>query len=532
MVSHPSYFEAVLSHRSRERLMLECPALQLLCYQHVVAALLTKARLIDPLARSGAPPDAVSGLLAVRSVEELLARVFTDVKAEDEQSRGFWPAMRRTLEAAWTPTLPGECTAASRAAVELLASVAGQPQFLFPTADPGAVLPDGSLRNALDCSKRFLRSVTTCALSGSAEPLRSSQQNALSSIIQFSRLVPPPQAAGEVTSEGLNFCMMSLQQQWWVLVCGAMDRVVALTQQQQPDGPVPVPLMWQLLAVLAVLDTSACMYAFPSKAAAPTAYHVVGRLSEVGLTFLVRTADGQQCFAVSPHFLHALEWQATTPVCALSMLEVADAAALASTGSCRREDTDTIITETNFRLYAYTRNEDLLRILDQFAVREERVDDILVCYRLTRGSFVSALRKGITAAQILKFLSLRAHPSMLRRYGEDAHGAVGGGGASMTGTGAGGVLSPTSSLSTSALAIPQSVCDQLFMWESECKRVVFTKDVVMLRNMTAVQQSALTAFLQGISQADAVVYRERGVTVVREEVYDRFLAAHLEEACV
>lgn len=39
-----------------------------------------------------------------------------------------------------------------------------------------------------------------------------------------------------------------------------------------------------------------------------------------------------------------------------------------------------------------------------------------MCYRVTRNSFASAVRKGITAAQVLKFLSLRAHPSMLRQY--------------------------------------------------------------------------------------------------------------------
>lgn len=539
MALRSPFFGAVLSHSGRDQLLMDCPALQLLCYQHVVAALtVSNGELTDPLGRRRASCDGVTDgvgeLLAMRSVSQVVNRVFSATKHESGSDNDpFWDAMRITLEAAFTPALPASKEDGVSTTV-LLSSVEGTPHFVFATGTPGLPLLSGSLHNAAENSKRFLRSVSTCALSASIATLKEKQQLALGSVIQLSRLVPPPSAEGQVTREGLCFCMMSLPQQWWVMVCGALDRVMALTQHQPEQ--IPLPRLWQLMAVLAVLDTTAYMYAFPAKESDPAGYHLIARLSEVGLAYLVKTAEGQLCFVVSPHYHHALEWQSTTPVCASSTL--VSAGTDATTGGCRREDTDTIITETNFRLYAYTRNEDLLRILDQFAEREERVDNVLACYRLTRDSFVTALHKGISAAKILEFLSLRAHPSMLRKYGEDAHahaGLVGGQSSAPAATsssslhsggGGGGVTPPAS---TSVLAIPQSVCDQLFMWESECNRVVFTKHVVLLRNLTEAQQQELVGYLESMGLSDTVVYQEPGHVVVREEAYDRFLAGSIPE---
>uniref|UniRef100_A0A0A9WM30 General transcription factor IIH subunit 4 n=1 Tax=Lygus hesperus TaxID=30085 RepID=A0A0A9WM30_LYGHE len=106
----------------------------------------------------------------------------------------------------------------------------------------------------------------------------------------------------------------------------------------------------------------------------------------------------------------------------------------------------------------------------------------MVCYRVTRGSFASALRKGVTATQILKFLSLRAHPSMFRQYGSPtlhalsttttAHNISNSSNSSNIGNGRsnGNVTSAyskphTNNATTQAdtFVIPRSFCDQLFM---------------------------------------------------------------------
>uniref|UniRef100_A0A146MF00 Uncharacterized protein n=1 Tax=Lygus hesperus TaxID=30085 RepID=A0A146MF00_LYGHE len=87
-------------------------------------------------------------------------------------------------------------------------------------------LSETTLRNTLDTSARFLRSVITCALNGTLDALHERRHAALRAILQFARLVPINISASNeanlnddkmhamVTSEGVNFCMLPLHQQW------------------------------------------------------------------------------------------------------------------------------------------------------------------------------------------------------------------------------------------------------------------------------------------------------------------------------
>ncbi|CCW59967.1 unnamed protein product [Phytomonas sp. EM1] len=551
------YCKCILSHSSREQLIIECPAFALYLYQHIVATLGSGSMVPDPFVNSSRQ-DGVTQLLSARSLSEVFRLIFdaptapTSGMAEPDPANIlprelFWKTFRKALESSWMPRTGldfGNSTPTPGAVPSdlLLVHLAGRPHFSFPVRVPD-LSPDGigipltaaSLRNALKTSRRFLRSATTCALAGSLAPLGEGKtHHALGAILQLRRLVPPAGAAedGRVTAEGLNFCLMPLPQQWWVLVSGAMDRVLAIARAtpSASEAEVTMPRLWQLLAILAALDGVRYMYAFPSKTEDLAGYLLLARLAEVGLAYPVQTTAGSRCFVLSPHFHHALGWRATAPLCLTAMLHD-DAAAAANARAVRREDTDTIITETNFRLYAYTRNPDLIRILDQFAVREEEVEGLLLCYRITRESFAAALRKGLTAAQILQFLSLRAHPSMLQKYGtKDGDLAT----ASTSTTGREGPVIRTGAASEadaadSGFAIPQSLCDQLYMWESECNRVVFKKHLVLLKCLSSDQQRLLQDFLGEMGKSDAIVHMEPGYMVLHEEVYNQFIAGAVAE---
>lgn len=570
-----SYIEVICSYPTREALCAECPAMLVLLYEHVVAALQAGRRVVDPF-RGTSRQDHVSELLAARSVTDLLDHVYppspttttaaaTAVTAAsiDSSDPGatFWRLVRAALEAAWAP--PHDVKARA-----LLAHVQGQPRFHFTNGRDGKAPGGGfplhpvSLERALTTSKRFLRTATTCALDGSTDAL-GGQQAELQAVLQLARLVPHTSASAalspaasasggglhgaaqkEVTPEGLNFCMVSLQQRWWLLVNAALERVLLLTRSD-PTGSgsaVTKPLLWQLLAVLAVLDTSQCIFAFPERQQDLAAHHLLARLSEIGLVYPM-LSDERKCFAVSPDFLHALHWHASAPLSLTFNQHLVRSTSSvsgggggrdgSSGGDVRREDADTIITETNFRLYAYTRDADLLNILNQFAELEEVVNESLYCYRVTRDSFAAAMRKGITATQVLRFLSLRAHPSMLQRYGERAELDDGAGAAPTAHSGA---FTSTASRSSrraavpgavdgvAELVVPQSFCDQMRMWESECRRVVFEHHVVLLRNVSPEQQKAVAAHLTETGEADAIVHTERGYMVLREEVFDRLIA--------
>ncbi|KAG5463909.1 hypothetical protein LSCM1_00082 [Leishmania martiniquensis] len=551
------FIEVICSYPTRELLCAECPALLLLVYEHVVAELQAGRRVADKF-RGTSRQDHLSELLAVRSVSELFERLYSPPQScsfdDDTASGHFWRQVRVTVEAALAP--PHETKVRA-----LLTQVRGQPRFCFgglhdsPAPGEGYPLHPVSLERALATSKRFLRTATTCALDGSTDVL-AERQPELRAVLQLARLVPhtPLAATGskkEVTPEGLSFCMVSLQHRWWVLVNAALERVLLLAggaangdRDASGGRTVTKPILWQLLAVLSVLDTTHYIFAFPERQQDLAAHHLLARLSEVGLVYPI-LSDDRKCFVLSPDFLHAIHWHASAPLSLTfnhHFLRSGSDCRRIGVGDIRREDTDTIITETNFRLYAYTNDPDLLNILNQFAVLEEVVNGNLHCYRVTRDSFAAAVRKGITAMQVLRFLSLRAHPSMLRRYGEleendgiaslssalCASSSLSFSAASRRTAASGTYGSATSVDAVTTLVVPQSFCDQMQMWESECRRIVFEHHVFLLRNMSTDQQKAVTAYLTDAGEAEGILYVERGYMVIREEVFERLIAPLLE----
>ncbi|KIJ50918.1 hypothetical protein M422DRAFT_159156, partial [Sphaerobolus stellatus SS14] len=70
-----------------------------------------------------------------------------------------------------------------------------------------------------------------------------------------------------------------------------------------------------------------------------------------------------------------------------------------------------IILETNYRLYAYTDNPLQIAVLNLFASLKSRFPNLVVGM-LTRDSVKRALANGITANQIVTYLTAHAHPQM------------------------------------------------------------------------------------------------------------------------
>ncbi|EAN91192.1 putative DNA repair and transcription factor protein [Trypanosoma cruzi] len=494
---NPSYFDQVLGYPEREGLMTQCPALALFCYQEFVAAIQGGKRVVDPLSAK----DEVAVLLSAATVSEVTARVFATVE-EGATLHPFWRTLRAALESAWDPVQGGDVH-------WRLYEVAGNARF-YGKAMPRMPLAQLSFQNTLDASRSILHMSTACALAGSIDPFGEKRGQPLASMLQYYRLVPTSSETREITSEGLSFCMQPLQQQWWTLVSVALDRILVLTK----NSGVTRAELWQLLAVLFALDTSQFVYPFPEKEKDLAAFQILARLSEVGLVYPL-ISGGRRCFALSPHFHHAVCWSSTAPLCTAALLDSGGN----SMGRVRREDEDTIITEANFRLYAYTRNPDLLNILNQFAERDAEVDQMIACYRVTRRTFAAALKRGIGSSHILQFLAVKAHPSMLRHHREgDSKKASG-----LSVLGAGTRFKNASDIRIDEI-IPQSFCDQLMTWEKECRRLIFSRNLVLLRNVTAVQKELLLNALSSGGERHAVVHQEKGYLVVQREAYERVLA--------
>lgn len=124
-----------------------------------------------------------------------------------------------------------------------------------------------------------------------------------------------------------------------------------------------------------------------------------------------------------------------------------------------------IIIETNYRLYAYTSSPLQISLLALFVNLRSRHPN-LVTGVMTKRSVQRAVQMGITADQIISFLSTHAHPQM-RRYA--ALQASSSSATTSTSTSA----NPASSQAQPQQSIlPPTIIDQINLWQIERDRMV------------------------------------------------------------
>jgi transcription initiation factor TFIIH subunit 4 len=102
-----------------------------------------------------------------------------------------------------------------------------------------------------------------------------------------------------------------------------------------------------------------------------------------------------------------------------------------------------VLLETNYRVYAYTNSPLQIAILALFVQIKVQFPNLVVGL-ITRDSVRSALQKGITANQIVHYLNTHSHRQMNR-----------------------GSVSP--------ILLPQTVVDQINLWEIEMNRLKLTQ---------------------------------------------------------
>ncbi|CAG8511450.1 1512_t:CDS:10 [Cetraspora pellucida] len=98
-----------------------------------------------------------------------------------------------------------------------------------------------------------------------------------------------------------------------------------------------------------------------------------------------------------------------------------------------------IIVETNYKLYAYTSSQLQISVLNLFCNLQFQFSN-MVTAEITRESVRKALKHGITASQIISYLTSHAHPQMKKR----------------------------------PALLPSTVVDQIQLWEMELNRLIIT----------------------------------------------------------
>ena len=219
---------------------------------------------------------------------------------------------------------------------------------------------------------------------------------------------------------------------------------------------------------------------------------LIARLVELGLVYAI-VHQTRELFVISPHLRFAIAGPSTSSPWANAAALEEGATGFIGRFARRSDERDTIITESNFRLYVYTTNQALLNVVKQFAVVKAEVPESgLVCCVLNRASVVKAVQKGMTAAQIARFLTLRAHPVMRQAAVDD--------------------LAP-------GLLVPQAVVDQLNMWESECHRVVDRRGAVLLSGISSADTERVVRILEQQGMGSSVWSKSPGYLVLSSEGY-------------
>jgi len=188
----------------------------------------------------------------------------------------------------------------------------------------------------------------------------------------------------QITSSGFQFLLHSPHAQLWELLL----QYLHLAEVRQMD-------LVEVLSFLLMLSTMDLGREYSTENLSTTQMAMLGDLRDYGLIW--------QREASSPLFCPTR--LATTLASSAPPLPSAS-----STGSGSQTQ-GFIVLETNYRIYAYTDNPLQIAVLNLFVTLKSRFPN-LVIGAITRESVKKALANGITADQIISYLTTHAHPQM------------------------------------------------------------------------------------------------------------------------
>ena len=173
------------------------------------------------------------------------------------------------------------------------------------------------------------------------------------------------------------------------------------------------------------------------KTLSPTQQHMLDDLSAFGIVY--RSSKQAPTF-----YPTRLAVTLTSDSGALSTSEASNTHASTTSSNRNPQQNGFIIIETNYRLYAYTSSLLQISILSLFTKLTNRFPN-LVSGKLTKESITRAVKLGISADQIISYLTSHAHPQMQKN----------------------------------AYFIPPTVSDQISLWQQEGERVTTTNGFLM-----------------------------------------------------
>lgn len=190
----------------------------------------------------------------------------------------------------------------------------------------------------------------------------------------------------QITSSGFQFLLHTPHAQLWDLLLQYLEMV----EERQMD-------LVEVISFLFMLSTMELGREYSTESLSETQKAMLEDLRDYGLIWQ-RKATSRR---FNPTRL------ATTLTSSLPPLPTASGTGTGPSGQAQ----GFIILETNYRLYAYTNNPLQTAVLNLFVSMKSRFSNLVVG-SITRESVRKALANGITADQIISYLTTYAHPQM------------------------------------------------------------------------------------------------------------------------
>ncbi|KAL1996331.1 hypothetical protein VTN49DRAFT_96 [Thermomyces lanuginosus] len=303
-------------------------------------------------------------------------------------------------------------------------------------------------------------------------------------LLQAGHLVEIRHGRVDITQDGFAFVLQDVNTQVWQIL-------ILYVESAEAIGMDPVEVL-SFIFLLSSLELGQC---YEKEHLTPTQLRTLTDLTDFGIVYQHSPVSEATRF-----YPTRLATTLTSDSSALSST-MSNALSAQSTAASSEAGSGFIIVETNYRLYAYTSSPLQISLIALFTTLKYRFPN-LITGKITRQSVRRAIEMGITADQIISYLSTHAHPQM-RKHGSSK--------------------SMSNPAGTTGSVLPPTVVDQIRLWQLERDRLKATPGFLFKDFVSFAEYEAPCRYAEEIGVLVWKSDRRRMFFVTRHEQIAAFL---------
>ncbi|OCT47481.1 RNA polymerase II transcription factor B subunit 2 [Cladophialophora carrionii] len=259
----------------------------------------------------------------------------------------------------------------------------------------------------------------------------------------------------KITKEGFAFVLQDINTQVWALLFLYVDNA-ELLEMDKVD----------VLSFLFLVSSLELGVTYSTSTLDDTQHRILSDLVSLGLVYQPAIDDeGTPANYFYPTRLATTLTSDSATTLSATNTQVGTSLSQPSTNTSTANSTGTqkgfIIVETNYRVYAYTSSPLQIALLSLFINLRSRHPN-LVTGKMSKSSVQRAVQAGITAEQIISYLTSHAHPQM-RRHAAAEQAALQARG-----------IQTSEQIARAVPILPATILDQIHLWQLERDRMTTT----------------------------------------------------------